>query len=47
MWKYKTNRNGEVSPAVLRRMSVVGRLDLNERENQIKFGYCYLEWSEV
>jgi len=47
MWTYKTNSKGALSSAVVRRMNIVGRLDLNERENQIKFGYCYLEWIGV
>ena len=40
MWKYKTNSKGALSSAVVRRMNIVGNLDLT-------FGYCYLEWSEV
>ena len=47
MWKYKTNSKGGLSSAVVRRMNIVGNLDLGERENRVTFGYCYLEWSEV
>ena len=47
MWKYKTNSKGALSSAVVRRMIIVGNLDLSEMENRVTFGYCYLEWSEV
>ena len=47
MWKYKTNSKGALSSAVVRRMNIVGNLDLSEKENSVTFGYCYFEWSEV
>ena len=47
MWKYKTNSKGALSSAVVRRMNIVGNLDLSEKENRVTFGYCYLEWSVV
>ena len=33
--------------AVVRRMKIVGDLDLSEKENRVTFEYCYLEWSKV
>ena len=47
MWRYKTNSKGALSSAVVRRMNIVGNLDLSEKENRVTFGYCYLEWSVV
>jgi hypothetical protein len=47
MWTYKRNSKGALSSAVVRRMNIVGNLDLSEKENRITFGYCYLEWIGV
>ena len=47
MWRYKTNFKGDRCKAVVRRMKIVGDLDLSEKENRVTFGYCYLEWSKV
>jgi len=43
MWKFKTDRLGNINPAVQRRLSK-GEVDLTSHESRSKFGYCYLEY---
>ena len=44
MWKFKTNRRGELTTAVKRRIKVAGEIDLENRAERIRFGTCYLEY---
>jgi hypothetical protein len=48
MWKFKTNRRGELTPAVKRRIGVYKKvadeIDLENRDERIMFGTCYLEY---
>ena len=43
-WRFKTDRNGEPTTAVMRRMKKLGTSDLNTPEGRSEFGYCYLEY---
>ena len=42
MWKFKTNREGKLTPAVQRRLSKC-EVDLTLHKSRSKFGYNYLE----
>ena len=43
VWKFKTDRRGNSSPAVIRRLTLC-EVDLTSSESRSKFGYCYLEY---
>ena len=43
-WRFKTDRNGEPTTAVMRRMKKLGASDLSTPEGRSKFGYNFLEW---
>ena len=43
-WRFKTDRNGEPTTAVMRRMKKLGTSDLSTLEGRSKFGYNFLEW---
>ena len=47
MWKFKTMSNGNIAPAVQRRVELIQnnvRLDLNSHKSRAEFGYNYLEY---
>ena len=47
MWKFKTNRLGELNPAVQRRVELIDRndtVDLNSHKSRAEFGLNYLEY---
>ena len=47
MWKFKTNRLGELNPAVQRRVELIDRnntVDLDSHKSRSKFGYNYLKY---
>ena len=43
-WRFKTDRNGEPTTAVMRRMKKLGTSDLSTPEGRREFGYNFLEW---
>ena len=43
-WRFKTDRNGNLTTAVERRMRKLGTSDLSTPEGRSKFGYNFLEW---
>ena len=46
MWKFKTNRLGELNPAVQRRVELIDRndtVDLNSHKSRAECGYIYLK----
>jgi len=43
MWKFKTNRKGNTTPAVDRRLTNQS-VDLTSAESRSKFGYNFLEF---
>ena len=47
MWKFKTDRLGNIAPAVQRRVELIDRndtVDLNSHKSRAEFGYNYLEY---
>ena len=47
MWKFKTDRLGNINPAVQRRIELIDRndkVDLNSHKSRAEFGYNYLEY---
>ncbi len=42
IWKFKTDRRGNSSPAVIRRLTLC-EVDLTSAESRSKFGYNFLE----
>ena len=47
MWKFKTDRLGNIAPAVQRRVELIQnnvRVDLNSHKSRAEFGYNYLEY---
>ena len=47
MWKFKTDRLGNIAPAVQRRVELIQnnvRLDLNSHKSRVEFGLSYLEY---
>ena len=43
-WRFKTDRNGEPTTAVARRMKKLETSDLSTPEGRSEFGYNFLEW---
>jgi len=43
MWKFKTDRLGNITPAVQRRLSKL-EVDTNSHKSRSDFGYNYLEY---
>ena len=43
-WRFKTDRNGEPTTAVERRMIKLGTSDLITPEGRSELGYNFLEW---
>ena len=43
MWKFKTDRLGNITPAVQRRLSKL-EVDTNSHKSRSDFGYSYLEY---